>query len=237
VSNPIGIDGVAGRRHRLLASGVPLIVDEAYAELRFDGRLQQPLLAQSRERVWHVGTLSKTLSPGLRVGWLVPPRSRREEVLERKHAADLQASSLAQAAAAALLDELDYDAHVERVRRAYAARCEVMVGALRRRAPDTWRWVEPAGGFSVWIEVGAEVDEAALLDHAIRNGVCFDPGRLFRPDDAEGGLAFRLSFSSAPPGSLSEGVRRLVAAVSSFREDQEARHVRDVQAATAAVDR
>jgi len=240
VSNPTGVDGVAGRRHRLLASAVPLIVDEAYAELRFDGRLQPPLLAAARGRVWHVGTVSKTLSPGLRVGWLVAPRDRREEVLERKHAADLQAGSLAQATTAALLDELDYDTHVDRARRGYAARAAVLLAALRRHAPPSWRITTPQGGFSVWVEVDDAdgVDEIALLDHAIRHGVSFDPGRLFRPDDAAAGLAFRLSFSSAPPGRLGEGVRRLVAAVASLRgTDKEHSHVSEVHPASLAVDR
>lgn len=213
VSNPTGVDGLAGVADALLAAGVPLVVDEAYAELRFDGRLPAPLLAAGRDRVWHVGTVSKTLSPGLRVGWLVAPPAHRDAVLEAKHAADLQAGSLAQAALAALLDRLDYDRHVEAARRHYATRAEVMLTALRRHAPRAWRIGEPEGGFSIWVETEHDLDDVALLEHAIRRGVSFDPGRQFRPPDAGGGLAFRLSFSSAPLGSIAEGVRRLVGAV------------------------
>lgn len=210
VSNPTGVDGLAGIRVPLLASGLPLIVDEAYAELRFDGHGHRPLLADSRERVWHVGTVSKTLSPGLRVGWLVPPPARRAEILDRKHAADLQAGSVAQAALAALLAELDYDAHLERIRRHYLSRADVMLDALARLAPRDWKVTHPAGGFSVWVETGDGLDDIDLLEEALRHGVSLDPGRLFRPGDAPRGLAFRLSYSSAPPGALSQGVRRLV---------------------------
>src|SRR6266478_2867915 len=91
VSNPHGVD--------LLGDAFPdgeLIVDEAYAELRFDGRVPPPVAPRAPHRVWHVGTMSKTLCPGLRIGWLVPPPHRRASVLERKLAADLQTASLTQ---------------------------------------------------------------------------------------------------------------------------------------------
>ena len=217
-SNPEGTDAVVARPDAL-ASGMPLIVDEAYAELRFDGVVPRPLLGREdmRARVWHVGTVSKTLSPGLRVGWLVPPAAHRESILERKHAADLQAGSLAQAALAALLDELDYDRHVARARRIYAARAARMIDALRRRSPSSWRLTEPEGGFAVWVQTDLQIDGAAALERAIAAGVSFDPGHLFLPtgdgDMAGGPLAMRLSFSSAPTDAIDRGVSRLVASL------------------------
>src|SRR6185503_1322029 len=135
VSNPSGLDPLTGERAALLASGAPIVVDEAYAELRFDGRVDPPLLIDAEDRVWHVGTVSKTLCPGLRVGWLIPPARFLERVLERKHAADLQAASLGQAALAHFLERFDYDAHVRRVRGMYEKRAEWLVHALERHAP------------------------------------------------------------------------------------------------------
>lgn len=217
-SNPEGTDAVVARPDAL-AGDVPLIVDEAYAELRFDGVVHRPLLGREamRARVWHLGTVSKTLSPGLRVGWLVPPPAHRESILERKHAADLQAGSLAQAALAALLDELDYDRHVARARRIYAERAARLIDALRRHAPRSWRFTEPEGGFAVWLQTDVPIDGAAALERAISAGVSFDPGHLFLPtgdgDIAGRPLALRLSFSSAPIDALDRGVARLVASL------------------------
>jgi 2-aminoadipate transaminase len=172
-----------------------------------------------RDRVWHVGTVSKTLSPGLRVGWLVPPPAHRESILERKQAADLQAGSLAQVALAALLDQLDYDRHVARARQSYAERAARMIAALRRRAPRSWRFTEPEGGFAVWLQTDLPIDGAAALERAIADGVSFDPGHLFLPggdgEVAGGPLALRLSFSSAPIDALERGVARLVASLTS----------------------
>ena len=81
---------VEPRRASLLASGAQIVADEAYAELRFDGQVPRPLAADAPDRVWHVGTISKTLCPGLRIGWVVPPARFRHAMLARKQAADLR---------------------------------------------------------------------------------------------------------------------------------------------------
>ena len=210
--NPHGVDRVTARRGELVAAGGAVIADEAYAELRFDGRLPRPLVADAPERVWHVGTLSKTVCPGLRVGWLVAPRAARARLVAGKHAADLQTGSLAQAAAARLVAAPDEGARIAAARAAYRGRAERLTAALRRYAPS-WRFAEPEGGFSVWVETDLAGDDVAVLAAAIDAGVAIDPGRLFRPGGAAAPLAFRLSFSSAPVDALAEGVRRLVGSV------------------------
>ena len=206
VANPTATCGVPDPE-AVLADGRPLLVDEAYAELRFDGRVSPLLLAGGRDRVWHVGTVSKTLCPGLRVGWLVPPPDRRDAVLARKQATDLQAGSLAQAVLARFLVDVDYDAHVATIREAYARRARRMVDALARHAPS-WRFHAPEGGFSIFVETGVRGDDTALLASAIDAGVSFDPGHLFRTV-ADDRVAFRLSFSYASEDELDEGVARL----------------------------
>jgi 2-aminoadipate transaminase len=216
VSNPHGVDRVGPRRAELLASGAPIIVDEAYAELRFDGRVPRPLVADAPGRVWHVGTLSKVISPGLRVGWVVAPRALHHRLLAAKQAADLQTCGLAQAALARLLATADYDQLLDRARNLYAARAAVLVEALRTHAPG-WRFAEPVGGFSIWVETDLEGDDVDVLAAAVSAGTAFDPGRVFRPGGEVEPVAFRLSFSHAPVHELEHAVRRLVAAARKFR--------------------
>jgi 2-aminoadipate transaminase len=199
----------------LLDSARELIVDEAYAELRFDGRVLPPLIADAPERVWHVGTVSKTIAPGLRVGWLVPPGRHHTAALDFKHEADLQTASVSQVALARLFGLVDYDVLLEKSRAAYAARAIALGQALRRHAPDL-HFADPIGAFSIWIETRERGDEIALLEAALEEGVMFDPGSYFRPV-RDGDIALRLCYSNAPVHRFDEGVQRLVRAIARWR--------------------
>jgi 2-aminoadipate transaminase len=209
VSNPHGVPRPPPDLTRTM------IVDEAYVELRFDGHVAQPILADAPERVWHVGTISKTVAPGLRVGWLVPPTAQHAAALDRKHAADLQTASLTQAALARLLATIDYDALVERARRSYAERAGALVDGLRRHAPGL-SFREPEGAFSIWVETEDGGDELALIRAALAEGVMFDPGGGFRPTPG-GRVAFRVSYSNVAADRLDEAARRVARAVARWR--------------------
>jgi len=202
VSNPHGVD--IDHVH----DGT-LVADEAYAELRFDGRTPRPLLGDA---VWHIGTISKTIAPGLRVGWLIPPPAAHAAALAAKQAMDLQSATLSQAALARLLATFDLDGHLARVRACYAARAAALAEALARHVPAL-RFREPEGGLSLWAELDAAADtELALLEAALREGVMVDPGSAFRPRPG-GPLALRISFSNAPSHALEEGARRIARAL------------------------
>lgn len=220
ILNPRGQSLPAATRARLLASGQPLIVDEAYAELAFSGALPRPLIADARDRAFHVGTLSKTLSPGLRVGWLVPPRQLVKRVIELKQTADLQTSSIGQSVAECLLAHDDYDKRLEHERQFYQRRAEALIRAVERWLPE-WRFGRPEGGFSIYVETDAALPadktELAWLRAAVGHGVSFDPGSLFRSDRAERPFAMRLCYSATPPRKLLEAVRRLATAWAEFR--------------------
>lgn len=218
VCNPLGIDRVEPARARWLAQP-GLIVDEAYSELRFDGRLARPLIADAPARVWHIGTFSKTVTPGLRVGWLIPPVRDHEAVLDIKSALDLQTASLTQLAMHRLVQILDYDALVVRARAFYRVRAACLADALRHHVPGI-RFTEPEGGFSIWIETDETGDDVALLEHAVAAGVCVDPGSSFRPRGTTGPVAMRASFSSTGPEKLIEGARRLGTAIERWRRDR-----------------
>lgn len=176
VTNPRGHGLGDARRRTIISRGGAIIADEAYAELRFDGRLERPLIADARDRTWHVGTVSKTLCPGLRVGWLIPPRAHLESATEAKRDLDLQAPSLAQAILKEYLARDDFDARVDRARKFYRRRAERFLATLRRAFPS-FRIAEPEGGFCVWVETDEEGDDTALLSLATEHGVSFDPGR------------------------------------------------------------
>lgn len=208
VSNPHGV-----ARHELPDAG-PVIVDEAYAELRFDGVLPPLSLAAAPDRVWHVGTISKTLAPGLRVGWLVPPVHAHAAALELKHAADLQTASISQAALGRLLARFDYDAFVRDARAAYAERAAALVDGLHRHAPAL-SFREPEGGFSLWIETDVHGDELAMVETALAEGVMIDPGGEFCPEPSTR-VSFRVSYSHVEPGVLDEGARRIAAMFERF---------------------
>ncbi|HEY5950709.1 MAG TPA: PLP-dependent aminotransferase family protein [Kofleriaceae bacterium] len=216
VSNPQGVPG----DERV---GGTLIVDEAYAELRFDGKLPPLLLDDAPDRVWHIGTISKTLAPGLRVGWLVPPDAQHAAALDLKHAADLQTASISQAALARMLSRLDYDAFVANARAAYTKRAAALVDGLHRHAPAL-RFTEPQGGFSIWIETDVKGDEIALLEAALAEGVMIDPGSEFRPEPSPY-IAFRLCYSHGAPEQFDEGARRVAAMFEKFARGSRPRAV------------
>lgn len=222
VSNPHGVDRVGPRRAALLAGGAPLIVDEAYVELRFDGRVARPLCADAPERVWQLGSFSKVVSPGLRIGWLIAPRAHRAALLARKQAADLQTGGFAQAVLGRWLADADYDGVVARARNLYGARAERLTSALRRHLPG-WHATVPEGGFSTWVETDLAGDEVDVVAAAVAHGVVVDPGSMFRAiPDPDAPAAFRLSFSHIPPASLDEAVQRLARAARAYRHDHHA---------------
>lgn len=211
VENPTGRALGETERSALAAGSHWILEDDAYAELRFDGNVPAPLLAVARERVLHVGTLSKTLCPGLRVGWLVVPPSLREAARRAKHETDLQGNTLAQSIIERYLEENDYDVRVSELRRFYSGKAEALASALRRRLPDC-RFEAPGGGFSLWLTTGAPWDDVELLRNAMQAGTSFDPGRDFRRDGASRPLALRLAFSSIAASDIDQAVMRLARA-------------------------
>ena len=194
-------------------SGGIVIADEAYTELRFDGQVPRPYLADAPERTWHVGTISKTIAPGLRIGWLVPPAADHDAALELKSARDLQTSSLTQAALGRLVQTIDYDDLVGRARRVYAERAARVCSALRAHTPLVFG--DPEGAFSIWARTERAGDEVALLRAALDEGVMVDPGSMFQVEPSEC-VTLRVSFSSVPLDRIDEGARRLGRALAAW---------------------
>jgi 2-aminoadipate transaminase len=215
IGNPEGLPLDASVAERVRKSNAPVIADDAYAELRFDGA--KPMASSQFSPAWRVGTFAKTLCPGLRVGWLAPPPEYRALALRLKHDADLQASGLGQAVLAELLRTWDYDAHLARVRAIYAHRAAALAWALHKHLPS-WTFREPVGGFSIFAKTNVEGDDVAFLAVASAHGVSFDPGRMFRtrPRDR---VELRLCYCNVTEPIIEDGVKRLARAWAKFTSD------------------
>ncbi len=212
IDNPHGAVPDQDARAALAGEGLPVIVDEAYAELDFGGRVQRPLLADAPDRVWHVGSVSKTLSPGLRTGWLVPPRHLVERVRRAKFSTDLQSSTLSQLLVERFLAGEDYEAHLVRAREFYRRRARTLCEAIRQHLPE-WRFSVPAGGFALFAVTDHHAEHPMAdedwLRTATNHGVAFDPGSLFQVRPSSGVLGMRLCFSATEEQRMDEAVERL----------------------------
>ncbi|MBK7864196.1 MAG: PLP-dependent aminotransferase family protein [Archangiaceae bacterium] len=213
--NPWGWAMTAERRGQVL--GAPTIIeDDAYADLCFAGAPRRPLLADAAHKTFNLGTFSKTVSPGLRVGWLIAPPRWRSALREAKARRDLQTGGLAQAMLEQLLAHPGFDGRLERLRSHYAERCERLLELLPRLPGIRFSW--PEGGFSVWVETESVESDDRLLARALARGVAFDPGTMFRAEpQRHGRLSFRLSFSAVPIDQMQEGIARLAAALDEAR--------------------
>ncbi|MGD3107721.1 PLP-dependent aminotransferase family protein [Streptomyces sp. YGL11-2] len=195
---------VAARR------GLWIAEDDPYGELRFEGE-PQPWIASfpgAEDRTALLGSFSKVMAPGLRLGTLRAPAVLRRACVIAKQAADLHTSTVDQAAAARYLAIADLDAHLVRVRGAYRERRNALVDGLAGALPEGSRWNRPAGGMFVWATLPAGYDATALLPKVVRHDVAYVPGAPFfagRPDPA----AMRLSFVTHPPEEIAEGLVRL----------------------------
>jgi 2-aminoadipate transaminase len=210
--NPSGRLMTAERRAAIVAvaqaRGVPLIEDDPYGELWFDAPPPAPLAA-----LWPAGTLllgsfSKVLAPGLRLGWLLAPAPLYPKLLQAKQAADLHSPGLNQRVVSALLDDGLLERHLPAVRERYRGQAEAMDAALRRHLPPGTDWQRPAGGMFFWLRLPAGLDAAALLPSALAAGVAYVPGSAFHADGS-GAATLRLSFVTLSPERIAEAVARL----------------------------
>jgi 2-aminoadipate transaminase len=186
-----------------------ILEDDAYGRIQFAGP-RPPLRSYpgAEERVILVGTFSKALTPGLRVGWIVAPRPVIEQLVLLKGIADLQTNTLGQMALSIYLEQHDLDAHVERCLPRYRERRDALLRALAEHMPEGVRWTRPTSGFSVWVTLPEGLAAEELLAPAVARGVAFEPGAAFFPGEAPRNH-LRLSFSNQPPERLREAAARL----------------------------
>ncbi len=212
-ANPKGTTLPYERRQKLIELSaryrVPILEDNPYSELRYAGEWPQPLAALDRDGlVIHISTFSKTLSPGMRLGWLIASEEILQMVVVAKQAADLHTSTIEQRAAARLLESFDYDGHVGHLCEVYGERCQAMLSAMERYFPAEARWTRPEGGLFLWVELPERVSAEKLFEEAIAERVAFVPGTSFFACERK--LNFmRLNFSNQKPEMIEEGIKRI----------------------------
>lgn len=218
--NPTGTSLDSTERATLLDAAatldMPLIEDAAYEALRYDGEASPSLLALDcarmggidAARVLYCGTFSKTVVPGLRLGWVAAPLPVIRRLVLIKQASDLHSASLSQMVMHEVVQEVLPQA-LEPIRRTYRARRDAMLAALADAMPPGVTWTQPAGGMFIWLTLPEAIDAAQLLRRAITEArVAFVPGRAFHCDGS-GANTLRLNFSLADEARIKEGVGRL----------------------------
>ena len=216
--NPAGVTMSLERRRELvrIAHEQELVVleDNPYGLLRYEGEPLPTLLSLDGGRyVVYLGTFSKILSAGLRLGWAAAPRPILEKLNLGKQGADLCSSSLAQHFVAAYFAQRDWRAYLDKLRLLYRRRRDVMLEALEEHLPAEASWTRPEGGLFIWAALPDYIDTTDLLARALREHVAFVPGRAAYLD-GRGGSEMRLNFSGVSDDKIREGVRRIGKVVS-----------------------
>jgi 2-aminoadipate transaminase len=212
-SNPKGTSLSAERREHLVALAhryqVPILEDDPYSELRYMGTRTPPLAALDREGwVIRASTFSKTLSPGIRIGWVTATDGIIQEIVIAKQAADLHSSTVQQHAVARLLETFDYDGHIAGLRKVYGERCVAMRRAIEAHFPAEVKWTRPEGGLFLWVELPETVNAREVFEEALEEKVAFVTGNAFFANTPRYNF-MRLNFSNQQPMMIEEGIRRI----------------------------
>jgi 2-aminoadipate transaminase len=212
--NPAGTTLPMERRVKLaeIATKLDLAVveDDPYGQLRYEGEDIPPICNLIPERTIYLGTFSKTMAPGLRLGWIVAPESLMKRLVQAKQGCDLHTGTLVQYVANDICQRGILKPHIKKIREVYKERRDTMLEALMEFWPGECMWTHPEGGLFLWARVPESIDtDTFLREKALKEKVAFVPGINFYPNADGGTEAMRLNFSYAPPDVIVEGIKRL----------------------------
>lgn len=211
--NPTGRTWSLERRKALIEVAdrydLPIVEDNAYGELRFDGeRIPSIKSLDTEGRVLYLGSFSKVLAPGLRVGWLCSSKEIAPKFEYLKYGADLQNTELSQMIIQTFLRENDLDDHLNKIKEVYKRRRDRMINEIKHSFPGKAKYYHPEGGMFVWVELPSHINTRELLKKAVAKKVAFVPGGSFYPaGDCESSM--RLNFSTMEDDKIAEGIRIL----------------------------
>ncbi|TAL41099.1 MAG: PLP-dependent aminotransferase family protein [Salinibacterium sp.] len=210
-SNPTGVTLTWERRLEILEicreNEILVLEDNPYGLLYFEGAPPHAMRSVEEEGVIYLGTFSKTLAPGFRVGWALAPHAIREKLILANEAAVLSPSSFTQHVISQYLKDADWKAQIDTFRGVYRERRDAMLTALDDYLPDL-SWTNPAGGFYVWLTLPENLDSKSMLPRAVTELVAYTPGTAFYADGS-GRNKLRLAFCYPTPEFIREGVKRL----------------------------
>ena len=217
--NPTGRTMSDARRQALVDKArelhIPLVEDNPYGDLWYEGQPPLPLAARNPEGVIYMGSFSKVLAPGLRIGFIVAPKSVYGKLTQAKQAADLHTPSFNQRVVAEVIKDGFLDRHVPTIRAMYKAQRDVMLMALEREmAGLDVKWTRPVGGMFLWVSLPAGMDAQALLAKAVERGMAFVPGAPFYAGEAQNNT-LRLSYVTVSAEQINIGIAALADAIRS----------------------
>jgi 2-aminoadipate transaminase len=210
--NPTGRTLSLERRVALVETcarmGLPLIEDDPYGALSYRGEQLPKMLTMNPNGVIYMGSFSKVLTPGIRLGYVVAPVPLIRKLEQAKQAADLHTAQLTQMVVHEVVKDGFLNEHIPTIRTLYADQCEAMLAALTEFFPRSVTWTRPEGGMFIWVTLPKHIDSMKLLDEAIAQHVAFVPGAPFYANAPERNT-LRLSFVTVSPEKIREGVERL----------------------------
>lgn len=210
--NPTGRSLSLARRQELVETcarlGLPLIEDDPYGALSYKGEPMPRMVSMNPDGVIYMGSFSKVLTPGIRLGYVCAPLPLVRRLELAKQAADLHTAQLTQMVVHEVVKDGFLDRHIPTIRTLYANQCQVMLDALDEHFPDSVTWTRPEGGMFIWVKLPKQIDATKLLDQALAARVAFVPGAPFYANEPETNT-LRLSFVTVPPERIREGIATL----------------------------
>ena len=210
--NPSGITMSLEKRHRLYelakAHDVMILEDNPYGELWYDRQPPKPIRCYAPERTLTMGTFSKVLSPGFRLGYIIGPKAALDPLTTIKQAVDLHTSTFTQLISARCLDEGLMKSHMPDVRALYRTQCHCMLDALERYFPEGTTWTKPDGGMFIWVTLPEYINTDDMMKEALDRKVAYVPSSAFYANEPKFNQ-MRLSFVTVPPEKIDQGVKVL----------------------------